>query len=274
MPPKGKQLDAFVFQKYFSNEILYDYDKPIRDLISVCDSAEKFALIEHILDNIKIYSDTKIGFAVNFIKNKIIAEVEHEHRVAIVATAFDGDPDSSQNILYKLKPLMREHKNIDLYSYMPKYLTKASEYNRVFIIDDFSGTGKTIIQRYKTIKKRAKEINLEVDCSVILVAAMETAVKNIRDEGIHVDFMEAFKAGITGFFSGTRLEEMSSAMLQLESNLRLRVDDVDLPSFGYGGAEAMFSLHKLNAPNSNFPLLWWPEYSDGQKRETIFSRNQ
>lgn len=270
----AKQLETFLFKKYFNNEILFDYDKAIRALASICDSKDKIDLLDHLLTNINIYSEKTIGFAVQSIYQYILNNTEEEIKTAIVATAFDSDPDSSQLLMYKLKPLFYKQKHIKLFSYMPKLISSLHEFDKVFILDEFSGTGKTIVQRHKTVKRRATELNREIECGCILVGAMEEAITHIENEGITLFYMEAFKAGISGYFEGPMLNAMTQAMLALESQLEPKIDETELPSFGYGKAESMFCLHKSNAPNSNFPILWWPRYAGGKEREPIFMRNQ
>jgi hypothetical protein len=63
-------------------------------------------------------------------------------------------------------------------------------------------------------------------------------------------------------------------MKRLEAELAQNIDGKVLPSMGHGEAEALFFIKDGNAPNSNFPIFWWPEDSKNNQRNTIMKRHE
>ena len=140
------------------------------------------------------------------------------------------------------------------------------------IIDDFSGTGNTVIGRVKHISDNAKSRGLSVNSSVGILVGMQQAKKKIETAGLECHFIVECVAGISGHFSGENLEKYITCMKRLEEELCQEIDNTKLPSLGYGEAEALFCVAGWNAPNSNLPILWWPKDKHMKDRQTVMQR--
>ena len=110
--------------------------------------------------------------------------------------------------------------------------------------------------------------------NVIALAGMKNALINLKKLEIPVKFIYESTEGLSGYFKDERLQEFKDSMTRIELSLAQMVDGVQLPSLGYGKAEALFAVQDWNAPNSNFPVMWWPKYSDMSDRNTILRRSE
>lgn len=199
-----------------------------------------------------------------------------EDETQIVATTTDRSPDSGQLVIQSLKPLFVEFgwEKPKLANRQTAALDSIEERPDVVIVDDFSGTGNTIVNVIQDIRRRAGQKGVREPRSiyVCLVAAMESAVSTIEGEGAVVYTPLRLTKGINDHYAGQDLTDSIACMLGLESRLAAKVHNISLPSFGWGQAEALFSIDKQNTPNSVFPVFWWPESADRERRKTLLVR--
>jgi len=267
-----KTISEKLFELFIKNSALGEFEGQIRELISLCKSEEEVRLLFHSLNHMIVLNHKQLSFGLRLMSDFASEEANSHGKIAIVATAYDSGSDGSQLVLYMLKPELDRNLDIKLFNTVPSYLRKMKDYPHFILIDDFSGTGSTIINRLEYIAKDAKSRDIDASGSVCLIAAMEKAKTNIEERGFNLRIFKELKAGISGYFSGKELENANKQMLRLESELNPSIGERNLPSFGYGGAEALYFLHPGNAPNSNFPIFWWPEDRTGQSRKTIMKR--
>ena len=76
-----------------------------------------------------------------------------------MATTADYEPDSAQLMLQLLKPLLPAHgwANVKLNNNFTRSFKHLAEYPVVVLIDEFSGTGKTLLSRIKSLKSEAQQ---------------------------------------------------------------------------------------------------------------------
>ncbi|MDP4006704.1 hypothetical protein [Methylobacterium sp. NEAU K] len=266
------KLDNFLFSLYLENEILADYEEGIRALFNECKKATEKKLIEHIVSKIKVLSERQVNFALKSMANKII-DYAGSDPTALVATSASFDPDSSQAVVQLIKPMLRDYSNVEIYNSVPQFLRKLTSYKKCILADEFSGTGKTIVQRVNVISKDSANRNHDLSIRVLLISCMSGAKSYIHEKGIVVDTEQELQAGLSSYFTGQQLADALSVMSDLESRLAKNFNGKPVPALGYGGAEALFSVKNWNAPNSNFPILWWPRNSADKKRKVIFIRS-
>jgi len=148
------------------------------------------------------------------------------------------------------------------------------EFDRYILIDEFSGTGQTIIKRVEWLAQRAKEMQAKAVAQVCVMFGMRAAAAKLKAESVDCQFVITLPAGLSDHFSGEELEKKTNAMIRLEQELAPTFMDKPMPSFGHGKAEALFFIVHENAPNSNFPIYWWPLDSNGNDRDTVMHRDE
>ena len=150
-----EKLDIFLFQLYLENEIIADYEESVRALFKECKSADERKLISHIISKTRVLSERQINYALRSMALKII-EYAGDDQTAVVAVSMSYDPDSSQAVAHLIKTFLGNHNNITLFTTIPLFLKKLTSFKRCVLIDEFSGTGKTIVQRFTIISKDAE----------------------------------------------------------------------------------------------------------------------
>ena len=102
---------------------------------------------------------------------------------------------------------------------------------------------------------------------------MVDALTEVRGRGTDIFAAIELEKGISGYLTGSARDDAREEMLRLEARLHPTFNGRPLPSLGYGEAEALFSTDG-NAPNSVFPVFWWPRLRTGRNRKTILSRGE
>jgi len=268
------EIANWLWDLFLRRDALTEYEEPMTALAKACRTQEEFQLIKHSMEQLIALSEAQlvrqILSAVVFIRENIL----DERPLAIVATAWGEHPDSSQALLQKIKVHFWRNRNIRFFNSVNAYEKKKhqQEFPRFLLIDEFCGTGNTIANRLDHIIKNAKQFGIEPEPHVCILFGMERAKEFLLESGYDVHFCTTLKAGISGHFSGEERQRKLSAMKRLETGLSPEINGTQLPSLGYGKAEALFFVKNENAPNSNFPILWWPLDVDGNDRITITQR--
>ncbi len=195
----------------------------------------------------------------------------------IVAISDGKCPDGSQFIIQAIKnnfakePRWSESNFINSLKTIGQAAYQLRNNQKIILIDDFIGTGKTIIRKIKwlqdkIIEKKKKNIRLYI----VSLATMQNAVAKIKKLGHDFYSPLILNKGISDHYPDkmVKLENM----LELESCLAGRYEGENLPSLGYGKSESLFAIEGLNVPNNVFPIFWWPVLKDFSTRETIFKR--
>ncbi|QFP63331.1 phosphoribosyltransferase-like protein [Brucella anthropi] len=268
------EINRWLFEVFLRRESLEDFEAPIVALAKLCRNRDEFELIAHTIEKLVALSQPQFNKQITSLVSYIKRNVMYDAPIAIVATAWGDKPDSSQQLVQLLKPYFRSYKSVSFFNSVNNFEKKNNieKYPRFILVDEFSGTGNTIIGRVRHISQQAKSRGSQIDPYVGLLFGMENALEAIRAEGINVHFCGELKAGISGYFSGDERERRINIMKRLEEELSSEWDGEQLPSLGYGAAEALFFVKNMNAPNSNFPIFWWPYDATETERETLMRR--
>lgn len=248
----------------------------VLELMEMCTSLEEQHLVCALLDRFAYLSDATFRDYLIQMANQITQVWGLDRDLTqIVAMTHDHRADSAQLILHSLKPLLAEAKWTDVP--LVNRCDRASRHIRerpfVVLIDEFAGTGLTVNGRLKTIERCYKEAQLPIrEIRVCLLVCMEEAKSRIEKAGAIVHASLVQKKGISGHYIGTDLAKAKKYMFRLESLLKAHLNNVPLPSFGYGQAEALYGRSMCNVPNSVFPLFWWPCFEDGGQRKVLLYR--
>ena len=240
------------------------------------DQNERNLLID-LIRRIESLDDTRFLGHLRSIIEKIQNEDGFDPRkTLLVALTADSAPDSGQYVLYALKPILQElgissiH-TANKFGYCCKMIKKCPEIAWIILIDEFLGTGNTLVGRVQQIRQGLAETRGNVRISARFVAAQFNGLLHAANSGIDVYAEVMMERGISD--SALPVDESISAMQSLEECLSRRYGERDLPSLGYGKAEALYRRDNGNTPNSVFPIFWWAEYEGSRSRATILTRN-
>ena len=271
-----EEIDYWLADLFMRRQDLEDCEDQMLELAGRCHNVAEFEVLKHILEKFILLSDNQFEKYLRMLAKSILQVSSKKESVAVVAMAWNEGADSSQMVLQRLKPMLPRTQQIKLFNSVPMYLKKENmkDYPHFILIDDFAGTGRTVQTRLKHIFSESKSRRFPVTGQVKVVFGMEKAFELLSVSAIEVEFLVKLKPGLSGHFSGEELYTKSCHMNRLECDLAQVVDEKILPYFGYGQAEALFCLKGHNAPNSNFPILWWPEDLNGNQRKTLVNRNE
>lgn len=118
----------------------------------------------------------------------------------------------------------------------------------IFLVDDYVGTGDTAIKAIGPLLER----QICQDRIIILsVAAQQTGVERLRNQGIKVSASVIRKKGITDYYSPEEVKKKIRIMNRIEKFLEVEQKF----QLGYGESEGLITLVKT--PNNTFPLYWY-----------------
>lgn len=271
---KKHEINDWLFDLFLKREILEDFEDPIQDLMKLCRSDSEFALMRHAIEHLVILNNAQFSRHIDNLVGHIENYFSSDESLAVVAMAWDEGADSSQLVVQLMKPALKNASHIKLFNSVPQFVKKnyLQEYPRYVLVDDFSGTGNTVLNRIKHIENAAKGKGIDVSSNAYLMFGMEAAFNVLRGNGINIHFGAKLKAGISGYFSVADQASKYAEMKRLEEELAPLIGTTSLPSMGHGNAEAMFFIQGYNAPNSNFPIFWWPFDARNKNRDTLMNR--
>lgn len=234
-------------------------------------------LLVNLLQEFKYLSNDDLSEYLKAISDYIINKSTFtEAQTQIAAMTFDEEADSSQKVLDYIKmPLFKNGwfkiKTVNSFPKIVKFYNKG--FTQIILIDEFIGSGKTLISRLKNL-----EANIlgKFEIKICFIAGMDNAIKLIEEQGYEVFCPLRLPKGISERFKDEDVENANKSMLEIEATLAKNVSKYELStySFGYNKAEATYSLEGCqgNTPNSVFPVFWWPKNIAGKERNTLLTR--
>ncbi len=252
----------------------------LQDLLwNECDEQSKRDLVSELIERFVYISQDKYFELVESLTNKIIGEEAlTDKNTQIVAMAADSCPDSSQYLLYDLKICFwkqgwSKHKQVNTFGGSYKTYKKDSNYKNIVLVDEFIGTGCTVINRVKALRKVYGDAGVnDFSIFVKVLAGTDQGIKTIREEGVNVEALITLEKGISDYYEDKVAEQKKYLMLQLEQLLAAEYETQKLPSLGYGQTESLYSRQNGNVPNSVFPIFWWPFLRSGNSRKVLLTR--
>jgi hypothetical protein len=276
-----KQEFTMLLKLFYVQPWLSTREESVLELLEHCHELDEQILICELLHRFQYLtsSESKIylGKMVDHITGAWGLSPEETQ---VVATTPDEDPDSAQQILQMLKPEFAERMwhHAKLLNRIGNSVKFIAERPNVVLVDEFVGTGKTMAKRIRDIRPsyddhlRRLKAKRNYGIKVCVLGSMLDAHEVVTAAGVEMFSALWLKKGISGYLIGDELEVAKNRMLRLESELMPNVEGVELPSFGYGKAEALYSMEGGNTPNSVFPIFWWPYLVSGRRRITILKR--
>lgn len=212
----------------------------------------------------------------DFIINRSGFQIENTQ---IIAPVFDSEPDSSQAMLQHLKAVMARKKwgSVEMANNMKKCISN-NKLNQIIIIDEFVGSGSTMIKninhiRVEFAKKPAGMQEVEIKCCFL--AGMRWGLEAIEKTcGLDIYCSVALDKGISDSYDDQNVGRCIQYMQELEeSRCGGLISDFPQYSLGYNRAEALFSGgYGGNTPNSVFPFFWWPVDVEKKAKNNVLTR--
>lgn len=252
-------------------------EEEVKLLISTCNTSSQRELLFDLLTNFNYLTHDILSDGLNQISDYIVNDSNFSIETSqIAAITFDDEADSSQRFLDYIKvPLYKRAwynvKTVNRYGAIMRNFKKGL--TQIILIDEFVGSGKTIINRLKQLEN---DLQGKFDIRLCFLAGMDFAIKIIEKAGYKVFCPFRFRKGISEMYLTTFLRQAILDMKDMELKLASRINLKELNdySFGYNQAEALYSGEGVNGntPNSVFPIFWWPYCNLNRKRKTLLTR--
>ncbi len=273
---QGSAIYSKIFSLVLRQAWLAKHEAEIERLFLECDSAAQVDLISDLLHRFTYLDTDKEESAVSTIADWI-ADLGFEGSIIqVVAMSAGDDADSGQAVLYALKPQLvrRGLVDVQMVNAFGRAQKNVAERPIVILVDEFVGTGRTVIGRVTTMAREFKSNKGVTDASIYVFAyaGMYLALDKIKSEGIcaEIRFVSTLGRGITDHHpEATRALMLMDA---LESKLQPEFLGVKMPKLGDGQCEALYGRRGGNCPNSVFPVFWWPQNSTGEQRLPLLVR--
>ncbi|WP_335922285.1 phosphoribosyltransferase-like protein [Shewanella algae] len=245
-----------------------------------CTSDEHRTLVIELLDRFVHISPEKFATLINELAESIVTEPSlSDATTQILSMTADFNADSGQYILYALKAPFerngwRSHLSITNFGRsLKEYNRKGAVHKNIVLVDEFVGSGKTVIGRVNAIKQQYSQAGInDVLIKVKVIASSSVGLKNIKNENIDIESLVVLDRGISDYYEAIAVQEKLRLMDELELKLSSNYKDRALPKLGYGGTESLYTRDEGNTPNSVFPVFWWPILSDNTVRKTLLIR--
>jgi len=196
-------------------------------------------------------------------------------KTLLCATAADHQKDSAQMVLYDLTTAMGLHGHTKIHSAnrYDRAQQFAGQIEDIVLVDEFVGTGRSIIGRVNTIEGHFKQKKIQMPrIHAYVVAAMDFGLEAIQPHVKSIYAHISLKPGLRGFLDGKILEEAYATLDAIEGGLAPTVSGQSLPRHGDGACEALYARKMGNCPNSVLPMFWWPHDHKGMERVRPFTR--
>ncbi|HLK27235.1 MAG TPA: phosphoribosyltransferase [Puia sp.] len=274
---KGKDDYHRLTNLYVKQDWLLSKRDELTELINFCGDKESKDLIFSMLERFQYLKPDTYNYLLNEVSDYIVnySGFVQENALLLSITA-DKETDSSQKILYEIRQYINKRgwnslETVNFFTDGLRVIRKGKR--QVLLIDEFVGSGKTLRNRVNYLRK-----NIEGDFSIkcCFIAGIKNEVEKLRHEGIDIFCAMELIKGVSGYFVGQELVKAENIMLDLELKLAQKINDKELftYSFGYGSAEALYSLEGCNGntPNSVFPIFWWAFDRNDKVRRTLLTR--
>jgi len=265
-----KEITNLLFDLYSRQEWLAERHPAVFDLIYLCGTTDRRKFIADLLERFKyLNSKEKTKFYQSIFRKIIDGWGFIEENTQIVATALDDRPDSSQRILDEFKVIViEEWGKPQLVNRIGRAIPKARKFPNIVLIDEFIGSGKTIINRVNLLKNDIDE-NIDFKIKVCALMCMKNAKDSLEKAGIEVYSPEYLFKGISDHWEGKCKKKALKEMWKLEGLLQENYQDHILSEYhyGYGKAEALYFQEGGHIVNSVFPIFWWPYLKPNNKRK-------
>lgn len=242
-----------------------------------CEDIDARNLVMQLIDKIHYISDMEYNALLKSLAENIIQTEDDPKKIQIVAMTGDSGADSAQAVIYSLKSILGQ-KEWDGYLFVNRYDhsykeagRKDFQHTKIILVDNFIGTGDTVIGRIKRIRDQYKGKTIEICVKVIF--STDFGKKRLEKEGIDLYMVyEPLKKVIDDFYDLEQATLFKQKIKEIESKFLQNYEGRDLHSLGYGEGQIALAIQDVNTPNNVLPIFWWKYYSDMEKRPVVLHR--
>jgi len=277
------------FEKIFQLAFKYPWLKPKTTALGTllfedCETEEQAQLIIDILDNLRHITIQEYNDGISNLALDIATCGVEPELTFITAMSADSTADSGQSVLYDLKGELSKlewtgYRSVNRYDQTPKAYkefrkTKGDQSITIILVDNFVGTGGTVINRVKRIKELFSESNLPIpNVLVKVLISSKTGDENVKNNNIDFSYSYVVLDNILEkIYDQNQVENKKDMMRTIEGKLSQSHNYRALPSLGYGELQVALSIESKNTPNNVFPIFWWKYYSNYTVRDVLLHR--
>lgn len=261
---------------------LLNYEESFSELMAFCANRDEIRIVCDLLSRLT-FLDYKMQatFCSEMVKKIKCEWALPISETQVVAITTGSDPDSAQVIVQMLKVAFAREgwSSVKLVNRFGKCLQTLVQHPKIVLVDEFIGSGTTILNRIKQLRSNCDKLVSEgkmsgdYEIKVCVIASLEDARAVVESEGVEIHAELWLKKGITQHYIGRALRKACKCMLRMESRLLWNERDEEFP-FGYKRSEALFAVQDGNASNNLFPVFWWERLKNGKIRKPLFIRKE
>ena len=237
-------------------------------------SAEDKELIEFLIDKFHYVDSNMLREACK----SIVHHIEYiwgllPENTIVSALCDNTEPDGSQYLVQSMKNKFSEGWKCSLSNSIVSSVYKVKSGDNLVIIDDFIGTGNTVLRKATWCVKKARELGVaDLKIYICSLAAMRNSFQIIEHSAEDIYSVYWLNKGISDEAPIEKLAAYTKSMLTLEDSLSWHEKVKKKYTFGYKQSESLFSLESINVPNNVFPIFWWKYGKENELRPTVFRR--
>lgn len=296
MKPGAKEIEKYklgLIEKQYWLDSTYQQSALDR-LFKECSDKEEADLLRKLLLKFKCSDPTDFYTFYESEAERITNDQTITRDNSIVGPTTDDElPDSSQDVIRPFSFFLRKKRNIlnvrNHFEHIKRFIESTNQaIINIILLDDFIGSGKTIVTRINRCNGLIQANSNIQYCSfhIISLVVMDKGKMYIEGNGATVSAKFILKRGISDNFIGTALTQAKDKMLRLESLLFNNPGNHEY-SFGFKKSEALYakvlyeSTHPITGekdfvldrtPNNVFPIFWWSKYENGTTRKPLLYR--
>lgn len=267
-----------LFQLSLAQPWLETRQSELFETMDLCQDVNEQGLVCDLLFRFKYVPADELNDCLAQIGDKITNVWRcNPERTKIVAINRSDYSDSSQHILWLLKPIFADYHGWNTTSFVAKMsdaVPLTGNENSIVLIDEFSGTGRTMAKAIGWYRQKLTDKGVSAKIYVCCLAAMQKGIEAIQKDSDGLFVCHVLQRGISDHYEGEALTAATAIMERLEGVLAPKVGHEELSKykFGYKRSETLYYYQNGNPVNNIFPIFWWKELKETKRWRPIFRR--